>query len=81
MTENATIQLSINGHTDNTGTLKVNEKLSLARAKVVMNYLIKKGISASRLTANGFAYNMPIADNLTSKGRALNRRVDMIVQY
>ena len=63
------------------GTLKVNEKLSLARAKVVMNYLIKKGISASRLTANGFAYNMPIADNLTSKGRALNRRVDMIVQY
>jgi outer membrane protein OmpA-like peptidoglycan-associated protein len=46
-----------------------------------MNYLIKKGISASRLTANGFAYNMPIADNLTSKGRALNRRVDMIVQY
>ena len=81
MTENATIQLLINGHTDNTGTLKVNEKLSLERAKVVMNYLVKKGISASRLTATGFAYNIPIADNKTSKGRAMNRRVDMIVQY
>lgn len=81
MAENTTIQLLINGHTDNTGSLKINEKLSLSRAKVVMNYLIKKGISGSRLTAKGFAYSMPIADNSTAKGRATNRRVEMVVQY
>lgn len=81
MSENTTIQLLINGHTDNTGSLKINEKLSLSRAKVVMNYLIKKGISASRLTAKGFAYSMPVADNSTAKGRATNRRVEMVVQY
>jgi len=81
MSENTTIQLLINGHTDNTGSLKINEKLSLSRAKVVMNYLIKKGISASRLTAKGFAFSMPIADNSTAKGRATNRRVEMVVQY
>lgn len=81
MSENTTIQLLINGHTDNTGSLKINEKLSLSRAKVVMNYLIKKGISANRLTAKGFAYTMPIADNSTAKGRATNRRVEMVVQY
>lgn len=81
MEENPTLQLSINGHTDNTGSLKINEKLSLSRAKVVMNYLIKKGVDASRLTAKGFAYTLPIADNATSKGRAMNRRVEMVVQY
>ncbi len=81
MSENTTIQLLINGHTDNTGSLKINEKLSLSRAKVVMSYLIKKGISANRLTAKGFAYSMPIADNSTAKGRATNRRVEMVVQY
>ncbi len=75
------IQLLINGHTDNTGSLKINEKLSLSRANVVMNYLIKKGISSSRLTAKGFAYSLPIADNLTAKGRAINRRVEIVVQY
>ena len=81
MSENTTIQLLINGHTDNTGSLKINENLSLSRAKVVMSYLIKKGISANRLTAKGFAYSMPIADNSTAKGRATNRRVEIVVQY
>ena len=81
MIDNPTIKLVINGHTDNIGSLKINEKLSLSRAKVVMSYLIKKGIDAGRLTANGFSYSMPIADNKLSKGRALNRRVEMVVQY
>jgi outer membrane protein OmpA-like peptidoglycan-associated protein len=81
MTDNGTVQLSINGHTDNTGSIKVNEKLSLSRAKVVMNYLIKKGISANRLTAKGYAYTMPLAENTTSKGRAINRRVEIVVAY
>jgi outer membrane protein OmpA-like peptidoglycan-associated protein len=81
MIDNPTIKLAINGHTDNTGSLKINEKLSLSRAKVVMNYLVKKGVESSRLSAHGFAYSMPIADNKLSKGRALNRRVEIEVQY
>ncbi len=79
--DNPTITLSINGHTDNIGSIKINDQLSLSRAKVVMNYLVKKGIDAKRLTAKGFAFSMPIADNKLSKGRALNRRVEMLVQY
>lgn len=81
MADNATIQLEIGGHTDNVGSLKINEKLSLSRAKVVMQYLIKKGIDAKRLSINGFAFNQPIADNKTSQGRAMNRRVEIVVKY
>jgi len=43
--------------------------------------LIKKGISANRLTAKGYAYTMPLAENTTSKGRAINRRVEIVVAY
>jgi outer membrane protein OmpA-like peptidoglycan-associated protein len=81
MADNATIQLEISGHTDNVGSLKINEKLSLSRAKVVMQYLVKKGIDAKRLSIKGYAFAKPIEDNKTSKGRALNRRVDMVVKY
>lgn len=79
--DNPTITLVINGHTDNIGSLKINDQLSLSRAKVVMNYLVKKGVEAKRLTAKGYAFSMPIADNKLSKGRALNRRVEIVVQY
>jgi len=81
MADNATIQLEIGGHTDNVGSLTINEKLSLSRAKVVMQYLIKKGIDVKRLSINGFAFNQPIADNKTSQGRAMNRRVEIVVKY
>lgn len=81
MADNANIQLEIGGHTDNVGSLKVNDQLSLSRANVVMQYLIKKGIDANRLSARGFAFTQPIADNKTNKGRALNRRVAIIVKY
>lgn len=81
MADNATIQLEISGHTDNVGSLKINEKLSLSRAKVVMQYLVKKGIDAKRLSIKGYAFAKPIEDNKTSKGRALNRRVEMVVKY
>ena len=81
MNENMNLKVEIGGHTDNIGSIKINDQLSLSRAKVVMNYLVKKGIDAKRLTAKGFAFSMPIADNKLSKGRALNRRVEMLVQY
>jgi outer membrane protein OmpA-like peptidoglycan-associated protein len=81
MQENPNTSLFISGHTDNTGTLKINQKLSLQRAMVVSNYLIKKGIDKKRISQKGFADTRPIADNKTLKGRALNRRVDIEVVY
>jgi outer membrane protein OmpA-like peptidoglycan-associated protein len=81
MQNNATIKIVISGHTDNTGTLKINEKLSLQRAMVVSNYLIKKGIDKKRISQKGFADTRPTSDNKTLKGRAQNRRVDIEVVY
>jgi outer membrane protein OmpA-like peptidoglycan-associated protein len=81
MQENFKASLIISGHTDNTGTLKINQKLSLQRAMVVSNYLNKKGIDKLRMTQKGFADTRPISDNKTLKGRALNRRVDIEVVY
>jgi outer membrane protein OmpA-like peptidoglycan-associated protein len=81
MQNNTNITLVITGHTDNTGTLKINEKLSLQRAMVVSNYLVKKGVDKNRMSQKGFADTKSITDNKTLKGRAQNRRVDIEVIY
>ena len=65
----------IEGHTDTRGNAKANRKLSLARAESVRKYLMKKGVDAARLDAQGYGPDRPIATNKTSKGRAANRRV------
>ncbi len=67
----------ISGHTDNSGTDKINEKLSKDRADAVASYLIKKGLDASLVTTAGFGDTQPIADNETTEGRAQNRRVEI----
>lgn len=69
-------KLSIDGHTDNTGTAEVNRKLSENRAKACYDYLLSKGIPASRMAYQGFGPAKPIADNSTYSGRTLNRRVE-----
>ncbi len=74
---NPSIRVEIQGNTDNIGTAKYNMKLSLERAKSVMQYLINKGVSANRLSARGFGFSRPIATNDTAEGRALNRRVEL----
>lgn len=67
---------SIEGHTDNTGPRKLNERLSLARANSVKSALVSEyNVDASRLSTQGFAWDQPIADNNTKEGRAMNRRV------
>ena len=68
--------LSIEGHTDNTGGQEINEKLSESRAKACYDYLVSKGIPASRLKYKGFGQSRPIANNNTYSGRTLNRRVE-----
>lgn len=76
---NSETDLTIYGHTDNTGSRAINEKLSNERAESVAKYLIGKGISGGRLTTEGKAYDEPVADNSTAEGRALNRRVEIYI--
>ncbi len=70
------INISIEGHTDNSGTVAGNQKLSEQRAAAVKAYLVTKGISADRMVTAGYGQTRPIADNKTSEGRAANRRVE-----
>ncbi len=82
MQQNPTVKIEISGHTDNIGSLEYNQKLSQARAKAVVDYLISHGISPDRLTYRGAAYNEPIAPNDTPEGRQKNRRVEFkIIAY
>jgi outer membrane protein OmpA-like peptidoglycan-associated protein/tetratricopeptide (TPR) repeat protein len=76
MNSNPSVRMEISGHTDNTGTLKYNTKLSQARAEAVVEYLVEHGIDASRFDAKGYAFTQPIAPNDTEEGRAKNRRVE-----
>lgn len=70
--------LAICGHTDNTGSLEVNQRISLQRAQSVANYLTACGMSYSRLkSVKGYDYQYPVADNSTATGRAQNRRVEL----
>ncbi len=73
--------LVITGHTDNTGTIKINNRLSLLRAKKVQSYLIKKGLAENRTTLIGMADALPIASNATKEGRTQNRRADLTIKY
>ncbi|HZZ83601.1 MAG TPA: OmpA family protein [Anaeromyxobacteraceae bacterium] len=70
----------IEGHTDNVGSAKLNTKLSKARAQAVRAYLVKKGVEASRLDAEGYGPANPIGDNKTAAGREANRRVDFMIK-
>ncbi len=79
MDSNPTIRMEISGHTDNTGSLKLNTRLSQARAESVVEYLIEHGILADRLDAKGYAFSQPIAPNDTPEGRARNRRVEFMI--
>ena len=71
--------ITIYGHTDNTGTYEVNQKVSNNRADAVEKYLKQCGISTSRMTSQGLAYDFPVADNETAEGRAQNRRVEIYI--
>lgn len=71
--------ITIYGHTDNTGTAAVNERISAQRAESVSKHLQSNGIAAKRITAEGKSFNMPVADNSTAEGRAQNRRVEVYI--
>ena len=71
--------LTINGHTDNTGSDAINDPLSQRRAQAVASYLQSRGVSASRMNIFGHGSRQPIASNATVEGRAQNRRVEILI--
>jgi OmpA-OmpF porin, OOP family len=75
-----TMKVSIEGHTDNVGTAASNLKLSEARAKSVMDAVVKAGIAKDRLSSKGLGQTTPIADNRSDDGKAKNRRVELVKQ-
>ena len=70
-------QISIEGHTDSTGTPEHNQVLSENRAGAVRDYLVDHSVPASRVSAVGFGETRPKASNDTPEGRQLNRRVEI----
>jgi len=72
--------IQIEGHTDNQGELKANQALSLKRAEAVRDYLLEEEVAIKELTAAGYGEVRPIASNDFSQGRAMNRRIDVIIQ-
>lgn len=80
LSENPDIIVEIAGHTDNIGNAAYNKKLSQQRANAVVDYVVNKGISKSRITAKGYGEELPMASNDDeAEGRALNRRVEFKV--
>ncbi|NJN28398.1 MAG: OmpA family protein [Cyclobacteriaceae bacterium] len=81
MQKNPDVKISVEGHTDNVGTKEYNIKLSERRAKSVVDYLIKAGVSPDRLQSKGWGMAKPVASNDDEiGGRELNRRVEFIIQ-
>ncbi|MDP5044241.1 MAG: OmpA family protein [Leeuwenhoekiella sp.] len=77
MMEYPNTRFLIEGHTDSQGSDAYNLKLSDERAASVKNYLIEKGLPASRLSSEGFGETKPVANNATAAGRQQNRRVEI----
>jgi outer membrane protein OmpA-like peptidoglycan-associated protein len=74
---NPDVRIEVAGHTDNTGSAAINQRLSQARAAAVRAYLARKGVAPVRMVARGYGPNDPVAPNTTAEGRARNRRVEL----
>ena len=74
------IQVGIEGHTDNVGDYDYNDDLSGRRAFSVAQYLMNNGLDVERMSARGFGATQPIAENATKEGRGKNRRVDLVLK-
>ncbi len=77
--QNPATQVSIIGHTDSSGSDAINNPLSFDRANATRDYLVSRGVSATRIATDGRGSREPIADNGTPQGRAMNRRVEIYV--
>lgn len=73
------MEVRIVGHTDNTGSDALNDPLSVMRAQSARDYLVRRGVAASRIAIDGRGSREPVADNSTEAGRARNRRIDIFL--
>jgi OOP family OmpA-OmpF porin len=80
LSKNPDVRVSVEGHTDSVGKDAYNQKLSERRAASVKSYLVGKGVSDSRLSSVGYGESKPVSSNDTKDGRALNRRVELLVR-
>jgi outer membrane protein OmpA-like peptidoglycan-associated protein len=76
---NATTAVAIIGHTDNTGSDAINNPLSMDRANSARDYLVARGVAATRIATEGRGSREPVADNSIAAGRTKNRRVEIFV--
>jgi outer membrane protein OmpA-like peptidoglycan-associated protein len=72
--------VKVEGYTDSSGTAAINDPLSQQRAQAVADYLESKGVPKDRVTAEGFGKQDPVSLAPTTEGRALNRRVDIVIE-
>ncbi|MEO6169263.1 MAG: OmpA family protein, partial [Chitinophagales bacterium] len=77
--EHARFKCELYGYTDNKGSKKYNQRLSESRANAVMSFLVANGLTPAKLEIAGYNFENPIADNNNERGRALNRRVEIIL--
>lgn len=73
------LKLQVEGYTDSTGSPEFNQKLSENRAGAVRDFLVTQGVQLENIAATGYGMAKPVADNNTAQGRALNRRVQLVV--
>ena len=73
------LKLQVEGYTDSTGSPEFNQKLSENRAGTVRDFLVSQGVQPENIAATGYGMAKPVADNNTAQGRALNRRVQLVV--
>jgi OOP family OmpA-OmpF porin len=72
--------VTVEGHTDSTGSSELNKALSQRRAEAVVKWLVDHGVSLSRLSARGMGKDEPIMPNDNDAGRAANRRVEFHIE-
>jgi outer membrane protein OmpA-like peptidoglycan-associated protein len=73
------IKITLEGHTDDTGSDDLNQHLSEDRANAVKDYLVSKNVDPARISVAGFGKTRPAGDNATTVGKKMNRRVEFIV--
>ena len=79
LTDKTKNKVAVEGHTDNVGNAASNQKLSEQRAEVISAALVQRGVPLERLSSTGFSFNRPMASNATDQGKAVNRRVELII--
>ena len=79
LNQHSVTTVTIIGHTDSTGSDSVNDPLSINRAASTRDYLVQRGVSAQRIAIDGRGSRQPVADNSTTSGRAMNRRVEIFI--